>query len=227
MKIVKDIYIFIGPPGSGKGSLSHLCKKKLGLTHLSTGNLCRQHITRMTDIGIRIDRAIKSGKLIDDDLMVEMVSSWIPEAVNSSAGIILDGFPRTVAQARALDALFSREHFKGTVVTVVAMNINDDHVVDRLRARFVCEEESCQAVYSFTPKTGGAVIACEECGSTLVQRTDDKSDVVYERLRVYHRYADDLLKHYRDSSYRVIDLNVEFPLEHVFKTFIESTGKST
>ena len=129
MKSVKDIYIFVGPPGSGKGSLSHLCKKNLGWAHLSTGNLCRQHIARMTDIGLKIDHAIKSGKLIDDELMIDMVASWIQEATELSSGIILDGFPRTVAQARALDYLFAQDNFNNSSVTVVSMNIHDDHVM--------------------------------------------------------------------------------------------------
>ncbi len=225
MKSVKDIYIFVGPPGSGKGSLSHLCKKNLGWAHLSTGNLCRQHIARMTDIGLKIDHAIKSGKLIDDELMIDMVASWIQEATELSSGIILDGFPRTVAQARALDYLFAQDNFNNSSVTVVSMNIHDDHVINRLKTRFVCQSDSCQVVYSILPHQVHTDLVCQECGSPVVQRIDDKSDVVFERLKTYHRFADDLLDYYRNSSRKVIDLNVELPLDNVFKAFIESTGK--
>ncbi len=224
MKTVKDIYIVNVPPGSGKGSLSHLCKKNLGWAHLSTGNLCRQHIARMTDIGLKIDHAIKSGKLIDDELMIDMVASWIQEATESSSGIILDGFPRTVAQARALDYLFAQDNFNNSSVTVVSMNINDDHVINRLKTRFVCQNDACQVVYSIAHEERGDLM-CQECGSPIVQRIDDKSNVVFERLKTYHRFADDLLDYYRNSSRKVIDLNVELPLDNVFKTFIESTGK--
>lgn len=225
MKPLKDIYIFIGPPGSGKGSLSHLCKKTFGWAHLSTGNLCRQHIARMTHIGTQIDTAIKSGKLISDDLMIEMVYQWIQEVAETSQGIILDGFPRTVSQARALDALFSQKKFSDSTVTIVAMNIHDDNVIDRLRTRFVCQNDACQAVYSFLPSQVNQPLLCQECGNPLTQRVDDKSDVVYERLKTYHHYADDLLEYYRSSLCKMINLNVELPLDTVFQTFIESAGK--
>ncbi len=225
MKSVKDIYIFIGPPGSGKGSLSYLCKKNLGWAHLSTGNLCRQHIARMTDIGLKIDHAIKLGKLIDDGLMIDMVASWIQEVSESSSGIILDGFPRTVAQARALDFLFNRDTFKDSSVTVVSMNINDDNVISRLKKRVVCERDACQIAYSISSQQDYPDRMCQECGSPVIQRIDDRSDVVFERLKTYHRFADDILDYYRSSSRKIIDLNVELPLDNVFKTFIESTGK--
>ncbi len=227
MKSLKDIYIFIGPPGSGKGSLSHLCKKSFGWAHLSTGNLCRQHIARMTDIGLQIDQAIKSGKLISDDLMIDMVNQWIKEVALSSQGIILDGFPRTVSQAKALDDLFSQKEFVDASVTIVSMNINDEQVINRLKTRLVCQNEACQAVYSFLPSQVSKGLTCQECKDVLIQRVDDNSDVVYERLKTYHHYADDLLVYYRNSVCKVIDLNVELPLDYVFKTFVESTGKST
>ncbi|MBY0109876.1 MAG: nucleoside monophosphate kinase [Candidatus Babeliaceae bacterium] len=225
MKSVKDIYILIGPPGSGKGSLSHLLKKNLGWAHLSTGNLCRQHITRMTDIGLKIDHAIKSGKLIEDKLMITMVASWIQEATIASSGIILDGFPRTVAQARALDYIFNQDSFKNSSITIVSMNINDDHVINRLRTRYVCQNDACQAVYSIISHQHHTNLECQECGSPVIQRIDDKGDIVFERLKIYHRFADDLLDYYRNSSHKVIDLNVEMPLENVFKMFIQSAGK--
>ncbi len=185
----------------------------------------RQHIARMTDIGMKIDHAIKSGKLIDDELMIDMVASWIQEATESSSGIILDGFPRTVAQARALDYLFAQDTFNNSSVTIVSMNINDDRVINRLKTRFVCQNDACQVVYSISPTDDSKELICQECGSFVVQRIDDKSEVVFERLKTYHRFADDLLEYYRNSSRKVIDLNVELPLDNVFKAFIESTGK--
>jgi adenylate kinase len=163
--------------------------------------------------------------LIDDELMIDMVASWIQEATESASGIILDGFPRTVAQARALDYLFAQDNFNNSSVTVVSMNINDDHVINRLKTRFVCQSDSCQVVYSILPHQEDIDLVCQECGSLIVQRIDDKSDVVFERLKTYHRFADDLLDYYRNSSRKVIDLNVELPLDNVFKAFIESTGK--
>lgn len=224
MKAVKDIYILIGPPGAGKGSLSQLCKKQLGWSHLSTGDLCRQHITRMTEIGKKIDQAIKAGKLIDDTLMVSMVASWIQAAGFESSGIILDGFPRTVAQAGALDALFADNDFRHVSVTVVAMKIGDDRVINRLKTRFVCQRDECQAVYSGAALLDEKKSICTECGGQLIQRIDDQDDVIFERLKMYHYYAEDLLNYYRSSACKIIDLDVEVPLDLVFKKFVDATG---
>lgn len=220
----KKIYIFVGPPGSGKGSLSYLCKKNLGWAHLSTGNLCRQHIGRMTDIGQQIQSAINAGKLIDDQLMITMVERWVDEWMQSATALILDGFPRTVAQARALDRLFT-QRFNNAESVVVTMKISDNLVISRLKTRYVCQNEECQTVYALTGLQAQTQVVCKECSSTLVQRNDDTSDVVQERLKTYHRYAADLLAYYRGMGRKIIDLNVELPLEHVFNTFVASTGK--
>lgn len=220
MKSLKNIYIFIGPPGSGKGSLSHLCKKNFGWAHLSTGNLCRQHIAHQTEIGQQIDQIIKMGKLIDDELMIKMVAAWIDEVAQTAQGIILDGFPRTTAQARALDALFAENRFADAGVTVVTMNIHDDRVINRLRTRYVCQREGCQAIYSCVTGQCPTDMKCQECGASIVQRADDSDNVVHERLKTYHHYADDLLNYYRGSYRKIIDLNVEEPLDTVFQSFV-------
>ncbi len=98
MSTERSIVIFIGPPGAGKGSLSQLCVKELGWAQLSTGNLCRYHITEQTELGKQIDLAIKSGKLISDGVIVDMVDKALPETFKQSPIVILDGFPRTVAK---------------------------------------------------------------------------------------------------------------------------------
>ncbi len=225
MKPLKDVYIFIGPPGSGKGSLSYLCKKRFGWAHLSTGNLCRQHITQKSPLGIQIDQAINAGKLISDDLMIAMVAEWMTEVMQTAQGVIFDGFPRTVAQAEALATLFSKKEELHAQVTIVIMNINDEIVMKRLKTRFVCQKDSCQAVYSCETVGGRQLVSCPECGGALIQRTDDQSTVAHERLKTYHRHAGDLVGYYRNSQEKVIDLDVTSPLEQVFESFARSTGK--
>ena len=98
----KSVFIFIGPPGSGKGTLSHLCVSSLRWVQLSTGNLCRKHIAEQTEIGKQIDFALKSGKLVSDSLINAMVHDWFSMTIQEADNIILDGYPRTVAQAEAL-----------------------------------------------------------------------------------------------------------------------------
>src|SRR5438105_2140053 len=104
-----NIFIFLGPPGSGKGSVSRLCIKDLGWVQLSTGNLCRKHIAKQTEIGKEIDFAIKSGKLVSDDLITNMVLEWFQKDFDDSHTVILDGYPRTIMQAQAFTKLFDKQ----------------------------------------------------------------------------------------------------------------------
>ncbi len=142
----KDIFIFLGPPGSGKGSLSHLCVKRLGWQQLSTGNLCREHIAQQTDIGKQIDFAIKSGKLISDSLIIEMASAWLKKTFEHTGIVIFDGFPRTVPQAQALHEIITS--LDDVTMNVVRMDIPFETVVYRLLARSICQNNKCQSVYS-------------------------------------------------------------------------------
>jgi adenylate kinase family enzyme len=130
------VFIFIGPPGAGKGSLSTLCVRRFGWVQISTGNLCRKHIAEQTKIGKEIDLIIKSGKLINDDLINTMVFEWFNEHAGRSSGIIFDGYPRTVAQAEAFGAMLN-EMFPAVRVHVVLFELADDVVVDRLCSRYV------------------------------------------------------------------------------------------
>lgn len=109
MYFQEKIFIFIGPPGSGKGSLSSLCTQKFGWKQLSTGNLCIKHIANETSIGKKIDFAIKSGKLIEDDLITQMITEWFTNQSVNSLAVILDGYPRTVEQARFFDDFIKKK----------------------------------------------------------------------------------------------------------------------
>ena len=106
--LVRDIIVFIGPPGSGKGTLSGLCVKELGWVQISTGNLCRKHIADKTKIGQEIDFAIKSGKLVSDNLITDMIIDWFKHVGDQVRTVVLDSYPRTVAQAQALTSFLRR-----------------------------------------------------------------------------------------------------------------------
>jgi len=145
----KEIVLFLGPPGAGKGTLSHLCVKRLGWVQLSTGNLCREHIAQSTEIGKKIDFALKSGKLVEDSLIVDMVDQWLnglTETVTGGQTVIFDGFPRTVPQAEALQELIAK---RGDIsLRLVRLTMSDNDLVTRLLARAICKNNKCQAVYS-------------------------------------------------------------------------------
>jgi adenylate kinase len=215
----KQICIFIGPPGSGKGSLSSLCVKQLGFIQLSTGNLCRKHIAENTALGKEIDFAIKSGKLISDRLIIEMVGQWLTECQGLARSIILDGFPRTVAQANMLNE-FLKEKFSGLEVYVLRMKVSDENLVQRILGRSVCENKNCQAVYSTlsdsTLKPQRSMV-CDECSSQLKKRSDDNEETLHNRLLAYHKHENELLDFYKRIGKTIHELDGEKPLENVFE----------
>ena len=216
-----NIIIFIGPPGSGKGSLSHLCVKDLDWAQLSTGSLCRRHIAQNSPIGQKIDFAIKSGKLIDDALIISMVSEWLKENGMQNEYIILDGFPRTVAQAEELDKLL-RDNFASVQIYTVKLDVSSDTVIKRLSARFICPNDACQAVYSTLINSdlkSQDLYKCDECSRVLVSRSDDTIEAIKERLALYYKYEQVLIDHYKHKNQFIGEINVEQSLGNVFQDF--------
>lgn len=224
---MKDLYIFMGPPGSGKGTLSQLCIDQLGWKQISTGNLCRKHIAEQTEIGKAIDFAIKSGKLVSDSLITDMVINWFENSYDQSQAVILDGYPRTENQARIFNK-FIHEKLKYLRVTLVFFDINDEEVVKRLSSRLVCSNKECQAVYSsiptsqMLPKTIGI---CDYCGSSLIQRPDDQSNSIRVRLATYAHHAKVLGSYYEHSGQQVIHLDARQSTKRLFEDFMQRIGR--
>jgi adenylate kinase len=223
----KNIFLFMGPPGSGKGSLSKLCIKAFGWHQFSTGNACRQHIVEQTSIGQQIDFAIKSGKLVSDGLVTAMVDVWLSEAIHDrAAGIILDGFPRTVVQAQAFESLLE-ENFKTVDLSIVKLRVPDEYIVARLAERYMCQNEKCQAVYSMVD--GSALqpkkpFSCDECESVLVRRSDDTKESVLERLKAYYFHEKALLDFYQAKGQPIQELDGRHSLIVVFENFKRLIG---
>lgn len=215
------VFIFIGPPGAGKGSLANLCTKRFGWMQVSTGNLCRKHIAEETKIGKEIDLIIKSGKLISDDTITSMVSEWLHENAQKTSGVIFDGYPRTVAQAQAFEHILKMV-YPDVREQIVLFLIPDDVVVDRLCRRFICQNKDCQAVYSIAPGMKlDQVMICNECGAALGRRGDDEEGAVRKRLSVYHKHAQELIDFYRNNGTEIIELDAAKPLQEVFKFFLQ------
>jgi len=222
----QNIFVFIGPPGSGKGSLSQLCVQKLSWKQLSTGALCRKHISEGTSIGREIDFAIKSGKLIADNLVLDMVTQWLSQVGGVAENIIFDGFPRTVPQAQALMQLLS-EKFAHCTLTIVEFSLSDAEAITRLAGRFVCKGKECQAVYSVTTELLSSKndMTCDICNQSLERRSDDEPVTVKQRLATYHKHAKPLLDFYRQSGQTVATVDVDKPLESVFKEFVTNVAR--
>lgn len=217
----REAYIFIGPPGSGKGSLSKLCIEQFGWIQLSTGNLCRKHILEETEIGKQIDFTIKSGKLIPDELITRLVDEWLHQMVQEEKTVILDGFPRNASQVNNLFSLLN-EKYASLKVKVVRFHVSDETAASRICSRFICMNKQCQAVYSGNVQSGLSSkedMKCDACGDALGRRDDDSFETVMNRLKVYRDFEDDMLCSLEKLQGRMIDVHVERPLCEIFDTF--------
>jgi adenylate kinase len=218
---LKNVFIFIGPPGSGKGSLSQECIKKFGWKQLSTGALCRKHINEQTETGQKIDFAIKSGKLVSDELVVDMVQEWLLDNDQCFNALILDGFPRTVTQAEALHKLLVQK-INSYKLNVVKLFISDETVIKRIAGRLVCKNNDCQAVYSEVCENLGPSqpMTCDSCMNSLIRRNDDALTAVHDRLRTYYMHEKNLIEFYNKNGFVINKVDVEKPLNQVFEDFL-------
>jgi adenylate kinase len=222
-----NIFVLVGPPGSGKGSFSDLCIKTFGWSQLSTGNLCRKHISNNTEIGKHIDFVIKSGKLVSDSIIIDMVKEWLVEQLDFGKSVLLDGYPRNLNQAKALDGLLNEKKFNNVCFYVVRFIVSDDIVVDRLCGRLVCKNKNCQAVYSTAqgsksrPKSD---MVCDKCSEQLEVRADDNLKTIKERLKVYHEHEGALLSFYTENKKNIIELDASMPIDKFFNNFKKVVG---
>jgi len=222
-----NIFSFFGPPGSGKGTLAWQCKKEFDCQVLATGDLCRKHIAQGTSLGKLVQQYIQDGRLVPDDVVVEMVMEWLLQEARPSGTVLLDGFPRTPQQAQ-LFLTFLHERLPFCHYRVFFFELPAQSVIQRLTNRLVCMNKDCQATYSLhanPPKLEGK---CNFCGSILGRRQDDAEEVVKERLRVYVEYRDALLNSYRNLKCKVHALDVSGKSKNeVFEWFLEFLTKNS
>ncbi len=187
--------ILLGPPGSGKGTQAERLEKTLGLLHVATGDLFRQHLAADTELGRLARQYIDSGQLVPDDLTISMVRERL-EQPDAQDGVLFDGFPRTIPQAEALDQILAE---KGRHVSaVIHLVVPDEEIVRRLSRRLICRE--CQTPFhlDFNPFTKCPFDKCN--GEYLYQREDDRPEVVRSRLKVYHQQTRPLVEYYRERK---------------------------
>lgn len=188
--------ILLGPPGSGKGTQAKRIEQSRAICHLATGDMLRAATASGTDIGMRVKSIMDSGQLVPDDVMIDMIANRIvdPDCRN---GFILDGFPRTVPQAQALDEMLA-ERALG-LAHVIVLKVDEVTLIDRLAGRFTCA--GCGASYHerhHRPRIEGV---CDVCGSReFVHRADDRPEAVRNRFEVYHRQTAPILPYYRDRG---------------------------
>ena len=189
--------VVLGPPGAGKGTQAVEFAQRREILKISTGDILRDAVQVGTDLGRRAKATMDAGGLVDDELMIAIVRERLSRA-DAARGFVLDGFPRTVAQATALDEMMAGQ---GTLI-VVDIAVPDDALVERLARRLVCG----QCGSATTVAAGGTVTRCERCGGELVLRSDDTDAVVRERLRVYAEATKPLVDYYSSRpTFRAID----------------------
>jgi adenylate kinase len=189
--------IMMGPPGAGKGTQATRFARERGLLKISTGDILREAIREENPIALEAKAKMDRGELVDDETMIAIVRDRLlrPDA---QPGFVLDGFPRTVTQARALDEIIV-ERDNGPLV-IVDVVVPDDELVRRLAGRRICSKCGINA----DPFGGGS--ECSKCGGELVQRVDDNKDIVLERLKVYQRATRPVLEYYRERpTFRVVN----------------------
>ena len=206
--------ILLGAPGAGKGTQAEMLIKALNIPSISTGNMLREAMANGSDLGKQAKQFMESGALVPDDLILSIVAQRIaqPDCAN---GFILDGVPRTLAQARALDE-------KGvTVDYVVSIEIDDGVIEDRMSGRRVCKK--CGASYHITanpPKEEGV---CDLCGDKVVIRADDVPETVRKRLSVYHSTTEPLKDYYAQQG-KLVCVSGDQPITKVYEDILASIG---
>ena len=185
--------VLVGPPGAGKGTQAAFLAKNLSIPHISTGDLFRANISRQTDLGKLAKSYMDAGNLVPDEVTIGMAKDRMeqPDAEN---GFLLDGFPRNVSQAEALDEMLRSESMK--LDAVLDLEVPEDEVVKRIAGRRICRKDSAHVfhvTYSRLKQEG----VCDVCGGELYQRDDDSEETVRKRLEVYHTQTEPIIDYYK------------------------------
>ena len=206
--------ILLGAPGAGKGTQADIIKKTLGIPTISTGNILRAAVKNGTPTGLRAKEYMDAGKLVPDDVIIGIISERLQEP-DCADGYILDGVPRTIAQAEALEQAGIRFD------AVVAIEIPDERIVARMGGRRVCE--SCGASYHITANPPKKENVCDLCGAALSVRKDDAPETVRHRLQVYHS-ATEVLKDYYAKQGKLVLIRGEQSIEGANRDILEAIG---
>jgi len=211
--------IFLGPPGAGKGTQARELAAASRVPHVATGDMLREAVADKTSLGLEAKRYMDSGGLVPDDVVIGLVGERLEQPA-AKAGCVLDGFPRTVAQAQALDALFARKSL--TLDRVIYFNVSRPELLRRLTGRRVCR--TCGHTYhlvSAPPKVAGK---CDACGGELYQRPDDSEATVANRLDVYEKQTAPLLDYYRER-HLLAEISGEGPVAEVARAIRKAVGQ--
>ena len=199
--------IFLGPPGAGKGTQAAGVSAHLGVPHISTGDMFRSAIRNQTPTGLEAKRYLDAGELVPDSVTIAMVKERL-SMDDCKSGYLLDGFPRTVEQASALDGISAPD-------AVVDIDVPDERLLSRLTGRRICGK--CQGTYHISKLTDDRI--CPVCGGELYQRNDDRPETISTRLKAYHESTEPLIGYYKGLG-KLRRVNGDSQLEEVFKAIL-------
>lgn len=209
--------IFLGAPGAGKGTQAKKISSGLCLIHIDTGNLIREAIKNKTSLGLKAKEFVESGRLVPDDLVIDLIRQKLKEDI-TCAGFILDGYPRTIPQAEALEELLNT--LKLELTEVINVITPETLLIKRLSSRRLCSNKQCGAIYNLITKNTKIENKCDLCSSDLYQRKDDTEEAAKERLKEYHNKTAPLEKYYREKG-KLINVSGAKSEEEVYNEIIK------
>jgi adenylate kinase len=212
---VINFFVFLGPPGAGKGTQAKIVASRLGIPQISSGDIFRENLKNKTELGTNANQYIKVGELVPDDITIAMINERLSRT-DCAFGAILDGFPRTPAQAQALaDTLRESDC---TIYKVPYIFVHDDELVERLTGRLTCRAQG--HIFHKVHNPPKIVGVCDHDGSELYQREDDQPDTVMRRIRVYHEQTQPLVDYYRKRGL-LVEVDGNKPIDQVTEELID------
>lgn len=191
--------IIFGPPGSGKGTYASRLQSKLGIDVIATGDIFREILKKKTPLGRKVKGYVEKGLLVPDDVTIEVLKQRLTKT-GSGKGFVLDGYPRTIEQAKALEKI-------AKIDATIQLTVPEWIIVERLSTRRICR--NCGEVYNIRYLKPKVDMACDKCGGSLYQRSDDTPEVIKERIQVYERQTQPLLQYYKEKGVPFVEAKCE------------------
>ena len=215
------IIIMLGAPGTGKGTVAGILQENIGIKQVSTGDIFRKNMQEGTELGKLAEKYISKGNLVPDDITIQIVKDRL-EQKDVEKGVILDGFPRTIEQAEALDKILKEKNKK--VDMVLNLTTPEDEIIERIVNRRICSNPECKTIYNLVmnpPKQEGI---CDKCGSKIVQRKDDNEETIKSRIKLYMEQTSPLIKYYEEKGILRTE-EVSIKINHLGKDVAEEVSK--